>query len=40
MSTRFGVAGNSDTFTNTVSKSSLDESAWITTNTSAAEGSG
>ncbi len=37
MSTRFGVAGNSDTFTNTVSKSSLDAPAW---HTSAAEGSG
>ena len=29
MSTRFGVAGNSDTFTNTVSKSSLDAPAWL-----------
>ena len=29
MSARFGVAGNSDTFTNTVSKSSLDAPAWL-----------
>lgn len=29
MSVRFGVAGNSDTFTNTVSKSSLDAPAWL-----------
>lgn len=29
MSARFGVAGNSDTFTNTVSKASADAPAWL-----------
>lgn len=46
MTARFGVAGNSETFTATVSRSSadapawLDASAWTGMSTSAAEASG
>ena len=29
MSARFGVAGNSDTFTRTVSRASADAPAWL-----------